>query len=793
MRTKFLQRALLTGILITSCVFFSFSGEKTVPSKTKPLIFPFPQEISVQNESFELNENTVIIIPRRASENDLFLAKFMVSELVDKFGLAVKIENYSVLPDNKPFILIGSIDNPLVKDFCIKNNLNVTTKNPGAEGYVLKVTEKNAVVAGSDSQGAFYGMQSLRQLLKKDNGVKIQGVYVRDWPEMPFRGIKLYIPGRENINYFKRFIKDFMALYKFNKVIIEVNAVMRFDRHPELNAGWVEFAKELDYSRRSRVLGVGNLSDNSTHHDAGDGGILEKQEVKDMVQFSNQHFIEVIPELPTLAHSYYLLTRHKDLADVDHAEWPSTYCPSNPKTYELLFDVFDEYIEVMQPKMIHIGRDEWWGAPKDYCPLCRGKNYFELFEQDLNKIHSYLKKRGIKTAMWGDHLLESARGAGYVDRTSSTGYKYQTPGALPLEMVKAKIPKDILIFNWFFSNQNNDLALDELGFKQIYGNFMPSIKNWDSRKKIPGVIGGAPSSWAATTELNFGKDLLDYFIGCANLLWSKKQSLDAIEHFEIVNYLMPQIRMNLDGKYYPGEGDDPVIPLKIDDYFNATNSIKELGVDLTTLKKERVNSGQKIFDLANSSSKSAKCAIMVGSEGNNNIPITKELKGIQINEDVSSLMFLHACAYQSGNDKGYRSIFNFDDSADLLGWYEVVYEDGYIENIPIRYGYNILEWNVFRKENLSRWYKLGQGSSQDRYCYMADAIDCSIDMEENPITFFAFEWINTRFGYKIKEINLKGTTNFKNYQNRVIEKNGIMLIAISAVKKREIPVTEPKR
>lgn len=34
-------------------------------------------------------------------------------------------------------------------------------------------------------------------------------------------------------------------------------------------------------------------------------------------------------------------------------------------------------------------------------------------------------------------------------------------------------------------------------------------------------------------------------------------------------------------------------------------------------------------------------------------------------------------------------IYNFDDTAVPLGWYEIIYEDGLVETIPIRYGMNI--------------------------------------------------------------------------------------------------------
>ncbi|MDD4109757.1 MAG: hypothetical protein PHH93_13665, partial [Prolixibacteraceae bacterium] len=354
-----------------------------------------------------------------------------------------------------------------------------------------------------------------------------------------------------------------------------------------------------------------------------------------------------------------------------------------------------------------------------------------------------------------------------------------------------KIPKDILIFNWFFGDQKNDSTLEELGFQQIYGNMLPDMKNWSSRKKISGVMGGAPSSWAATTEFNFGKDLTGFFLGCANLLWSKKESLDPEEHFKIVQQLMPSIHRNLDGIRYPGETGDPVIPIKIDTYFNEAAKNILSGVDLSKLKTGRVTNRYQIFDLPGKISGSGKNVITAGTMGEKETNLVSEVKGIKIDEDVSSLIFLHTCARKANNEKAYRKIYNFDDTSDLLGWYEIVYEDDYIETIPIRYGFNILEWDVKRADNYLDWYDRGQGSSQDRYCYKADAVDCSVDMQENPISFFAFEWINKRIGKKIKEINLKGTSNFVNSQNKIIENNAIMLTAISIVKKREVPVIKP--
>src|SRR4030042_6991344 len=339
----------------------------------KTLIFPIPQQMEVTDEWFVLDESVSSVGPENSSEKDIFLARFLVRELSDKYGLALKIEPRNNLPGDRKVVVMGTLDNMLVKQCCINNKLSLNQEDPGPEGYVLQVSSKQIVIAGWDDPGAFFGLQSLRQLINNaENGTKVQGVKVRDWPNLPFRAIRLYVPGPENIVFFKRFLRDFMALYKFNKVIIELNC-MRLDKHPEVNAGWIEFATDLQYSRLNRTEGVRGELKNSSNYDAGDGLIIEKEDVRDIVELENQNFIEVIPEIPSLTHGYYLLTRHPELAAYPGDTRPDTYCPSNPDSYDLIFDVYDEYIEVIHPKMIHIGHDEW-RMPLDVCPRCKGKD-----------------------------------------------------------------------------------------------------------------------------------------------------------------------------------------------------------------------------------------------------------------------------------------------------------------------------------------------------------------------------------------------------------------------------------
>jgi len=521
----------------------------------------------------------------------------------------------------------------------------------------------------------------------------------------------------------------------------------------------------LNNSRLDRPPGQHMEYQNSSHQDNADGGILEKEEVADLVSYMRQFNIEIIPELPSLTHAYYLLAGHEDLAENVNQPVPDTYCPLKPGSYKLYFDVLDEYIEVMHPSIIHIGHDEW-RMEKDLCKLCKGKDYGELYAADVIKIHDYLAKKGIKIALWGDHLLESVTEKEFQTWKSSAGYQYKIPGALRPQQVLELIPKDILVFNWFWDEPVNDKQISDFGFRQVYGNLRADIEKWDERQNTKGLLGGAPSSWAATTEFNFGKDQLVDFLGCSNLLWSGQYvPVDMLSI--ITDALVSDINFRFSGKKLPAEAGSNVIPLNISQYFNSDLKYVIDGLNPDNLLKGKVRTGKRLFELNVPSADNLRAVVASTRKDNNE---NNSVRGIKINQDVNSILFLHACAREGSNQKAYAAIYDFYDTSELLGWYEIVYEDGFVVTVPVRYGVNILDWRW--KQRIAGFEKPKVKYSQNLYAYDAQSVLCS-DEKSDPVTFFAYEWENPRFGKTISEINLcLAKFNGSN-------QNSIILLAIS--------------
>ena len=780
------HNAFLSGQEVAGLRAPSPAPERDGETADRPLdsfIFPKPRQISSSESDLVLDGNVRIIVPALPSEQDMFLARSLAHELSDRCGLYLKIERTDTLPRNGKVILMGSLKNPLVRRYCDAMNLTAGAHTLGPESYLLRTNGNIAFIAGADDRGAFYGLQSLRQMLQSNQAHPIfRGVLIRDWPDKPFRGIYLFLPGRNNIPFFKRFVRDFMALYKYNTLIMEMNACMRLDNHPELNYGWVQFARDTNYSCRNYPPGpFHGMEQNSSHQDTADGGFLEKEEVADLAQWVRRHHIELVPSLPSFTHSYYLLTEHKNLAAVPQNKWPDIYCPSNPKSYSLVYEVYDEYLDVLKPTNVHIGHDELF-LPVGVSPQCHDRDIGELFGEDVKQIHDYLASRGIKTALWGDMLLQSVRGKGLQRKRAPDGWTYDWPGGLTPDQVQRLIPKDCLIYNWFWSDrmsqlgsaEENEMDLDRMGFKQIFGNFEPHISNYETRKKLPTLLGGAASAWFATNEIGFGKDLLSNFLGCSYILWNG-QVIQGKELSKRVQSMVPATRVRLSGIVPPSQTETSIVPVNIASKFNMPDTLAPFEVNLQALVNQVIMHDKVPFDLRQTG---RMRAIVVGTEGKQPITLPKAVTGISVGEAPTSLLFLHACARTAWNRESIRLIWDPQDTADLLGWYEIVYQDGFVMTIPIRYGVNILEWN---------WNT--RVSAHD-YCYNADALSVGAQ-EKDSITLFAFEWINPRLGKVIQEIRLKGTTGFRggsddfdNEYGPAMDSNAVILAALSMVKKR---------
>ena len=383
------------------------------------------------------------------------------------------------------------------------------------EGDTLTVWSKN-------DRGLLYGLYTILQQAQANDG-NVPGGVIFNVPQCALRGLKVYLPAEDGLNEFYKAI-DFLMYYRCNTVIIEVGGAMEYKRHPEINESWVEYCNEMGRypSRAGEVQGMFGWLKNSIHFENGGGRYLSQETVRSLVDYCRERGMEVIPEVPSLSHADYLLNAHQELAERPYDPYPDVYCPSNPDSYKLLFDVMDEVIDVFRPRVMHIGHDECYSLAE--CDRCRGKDPAELYAADITKIHDYLAGKGVKTMFWSEKVLNSIThtgraygGAEYTRKCSRNTSCHVAATHRSIDM----IPRDCIAHNWYWSvMEHGDEEFHRRGIPMTFGNWSPiTIHRWQERVDA-GALGGAPSHWTTLSEetLQYNGVHLEIAFG-AHLQW----------------------------------------------------------------------------------------------------------------------------------------------------------------------------------------------------------------------------------------------------------------------------------
>ena len=409
-------------------------------------------------------------------------------------------------------------------------------------GFKLRIQEDQAEICASDLRGFVYGAETIVKLLYSGT---LPVCRVDDAPRMAFRGVHLYLPAREEIPFFYRLVEHILSPMGYNCIFMEFSGGMVFESHPEINEAYMHAVEQGNSGAWPRF----------PHSEVAGGKVLTKEEVAELVSFAGGFGIDVIPEVQSLGHVQYLTVAHPEIAEIEDTEankdtevdtrsederpkkfYHHCYCPSNPKSYEILFDILDEIIEVVKPKKyVHMGHDEVYEI--GVCPVCRKSAPAKLLADDINRIHNHLQQKGLTMMMWADMLQPVT--------------KYETSGAIDL------IPKDIIMldFIWYFhmTKDIEDNLLDK-GFKVLFGNMYSShFPRYESRIQKPGIIGAQTSAWVGTNPEQLGREGKLYeMLFSAQMMWSDSYSSNhKFTYDRMLKTKIPAIRARLLDCTYP--------------------------------------------------------------------------------------------------------------------------------------------------------------------------------------------------------------------------------------------------
>ncbi len=424
---------------------------------------------------------------------------------------------------------------------------DVYKENP--EGYIIDIDE-NITVYADTKRAMIYAANSI--LGHYSDGIEKGVIY--NYPRCEHRSARVFLPPKSEMPYFKKFI-DTLIYHGYNCLMLEVAGAMEYKRHPEINDYWLRYAKEFgEFNGKTYMQQISKRIRNSVHTYNAGGEVYSQDELRELVAYCDKREMEIIPEIPSLTHSEYILGAYPELAECDDEYLPDTCCPQNEKLHEIVFDLYDEAIEVFHPKTLHIGHDEWWVMC--VCDKCKGKEPAKLFADNVNKCYEYLASKGVDAIFWADKLLalEEKTGepqSGSYKKIYSTdsgkkitlfgkectvykkhwfGYPddIEEQGGIPHEILNASGAVELINpsikaidWSWACEKDKNTRQLQK-GIWTIYGNAEAScIQGWEEAVNL-GVRGLSVSNWCTTDEITLQKypTLFDIGYG-ALMIWAR--------------------------------------------------------------------------------------------------------------------------------------------------------------------------------------------------------------------------------------------------------------------------------
>jgi len=377
---------------------------------------PYPQEVSISGGVFDLGGKQGIYIGKNASEHTLFAASQLQQEINDVPGTDAVIQ-----PKFKKAAIVLSLtgrDNRFDKLFA---SLNLSIPQKAAdEGYIINITGDRVLVAAHTEAGLFYGVQTLKQLIRANRkGYTIPALTITDWPALRYRGwmddiSRGPIP---TVDFVKDCIRK-MSEFKQNFLTLYTENTFSLNKYPDI----------------------------------APPGAFTATEIAELTAYAAKYHIDIIGNFQSFGHMEKILANpfYKQLGDNSYI-----LNPASEKTYDFLRDIYSEIVPAYKSPFFNINCDETQGLGEG-----RSKRMADsigiggIYAYHINRIDRLLKPYGKRLMMWGDIAVNNSD-------------------------IISQLPKDLVILSWgYHAAQSFDDAIQP--FKKTGFDFMvaPGVSCW---------------------------------------------------------------------------------------------------------------------------------------------------------------------------------------------------------------------------------------------------------------------------------------------------------------------------
>jgi len=380
------------------------------PPREMVSIIPQPVSIEYDEGYFEIGPETQIVAENEAATE----AAKLIDALAPAMGFKLSLADASQ-PQRGTIVL----------------ELEENLSELGDEGYTLRVTPRRILIRAKEPAGLFYGIQTLRQLLReqvfsktKAEGVewKVPCVMITDYPRFRWRGL-LVDPARHFIpkQDLMRFI-DIMALHKYNSLQIHLTDDtgwrIEIRKYPKLTqtGAWMDFT----------TMRKGDGADASS--DKRPGGFYSQDDIRQIVKYASERYINIVPEIEMPAHTGAAIISYPEIglypeklsALPVEKRWAANerVLAPRPQTVAFMQNVLTEVMELFPSRYIHIGGDEanieHWKQSEEMQALKSElglKDEAELHSWFIKQMDSFLTSHGRRLVGW-DEILQGGLAPG---------------------------------------------------------------------------------------------------------------------------------------------------------------------------------------------------------------------------------------------------------------------------------------------------------------------------------------------------------------------------------------------
>ena len=478
--------------------------------------------------------------------------------------------------------------------------------NLGEEGYKISILPKeNLIVESNTERGLFYGIESLKQIIhftkrKRDEesftefdvDVKVENIkdvksqqnfnaanlttagyknvnetgyfqglekvetksldvynimpmIIEDYPRFKYRGMMLDVSRHFMPKEFiKKFI-DIMSIHKMNK----------FHWHLTDDHGWrIEIKQypkltEIGSMRdgtligHSRFAGKNPKFDNIPH-----GGFYTQEEIKDIIKYAEERFIEIIPEIDMPGHTASLIASYPELGTLKEKTevkkiWgvqDEILIPTE-NTFNFLDNLFREIADIFPSSYVHIGGDEarkkQWIESEEVQKLMEK---LEIEDEDslqtyfIGKVQKILNNYGKKIIGW-DEIIEG----GLVNDATVMSWRGEEGGIFAAKAGNNAImsPTSHLYFDYYQARTGEPLAIGGLiPLEKVY-SYEPIPEGLDINQATK-ILGAQGNVW---TEYIKTPEMVEYMsvprmTALSEIVWSKRKKRDFSEFIKRLNF-----------------------------------------------------------------------------------------------------------------------------------------------------------------------------------------------------------------------------------------------------------------